>query len=495
MPAHGSARVLLLCPGQEQLDTLIRAAEVASYDVRAARDIDSACALLRTEDFAVVVACLDAPDRGALTLLRAAGRGWPAARVVFVFERLDVPSNVLLPAIRGGAFGCLEGRAETDGLWDRVRAAVRDYEGQLSGRSEHAAAVPEVSETQDGQTRTLEWVRELSALACRAADTDELFASTAQAALDVARGRQAWVITWEGRREQVVSARREGGRDEAAPPLGFAREVGLAARPLVRASDTSGQSTYVGVPIMGDGGAAGAIVVHGDAAHDRAGDGRLLQPLADQAAIGRRLLGLHERLDGWCDALLQSLMTALNVHDEDTGHHSQRVADLAVELALEMGFSNRSLELKELRQGALLHDVGKLGVRAEILQKRGPLTDDEWEEMRLHPEYGYQILKGVPSLANAARMIRASHERWDGAGYPQRIARDEIPIGARIFILADAWDAMTSDRPYRAALPRSEALREVRVNAGTQFDPQVAQAFEQLVERWNLEERGRASAA
>jgi hypothetical protein len=414
---------------------------------------------------------------------------------VLVFERLDAPSDVLLPAIRGGAFGCLDGRAETDGLWDRVRAAVRDYEEQLSGRSEHAAAASDVSEMRAGATRTLEWIRELSALTRRAAGMDELFASTAQAALDVARGRHAWVITWEGGREQVVSVRPGEGNDEGTPPLAFAREVGLAERPLVRASDTSGRSMYVGVPIMGDGGAAGAIVVHGDAAHDCAGDGRLLQPLADQAAIGRRLLGLHERLDGWGDALLQSLMTALNVHDEDTGHHSQRVADLAVELALEMGFSHRSPELAELRQGALLHDVGKLGVRAEILQKPGPLTDDEWEEMRLHPEYGYQIVKDVPSLANAARMIRASHERWDGAGYPQRIARDEIPIGARVFILADAWDAMTSDRPYRAALPHSEALREVRVNAGTQFDPHVAQAFERLVVRWNLEQRARESAA
>ena len=221
---------------------------------------------------------------------------------------------------------------------------MRDYEEQLSGRPEHAAAASEVSATLDGDTRTLEWVGELSSLACRAADTDELFASAAQAALDVASGRYAWVITWEGRREQVVSASGEDGRDQAAPPLGFAREVGLAARPLVRASDTSGQSTYVGVPITGDGGAIGAIVVLGDVADAAAGDGRLLQPLADQAAIGRRLLGLHERLDGWRDALLQSLVTALNVHDENTGRHSQRVADLAVELAREMGFSNRSLE-------------------------------------------------------------------------------------------------------------------------------------------------------
>ena len=495
MSAHGSARVLLVCPRQEPFDTLARAAEVASYDVRPARDIDSACALLRTEDFAVVVACLDAPDRGALTLLRAAGRGWPAARVVFVFERLDASSPVLLPAIRGGAFGCLDGLAETDGLWDRVRAAVRDYEGQLSGPSDRAAAASRVSDTRDGDTRTLEWVRELSALAHRAAGADELFASTAQAAVDVARGRHAWVITWEGRREQVVSVRGAEDGDEVAPPLGFAREVGLAARPLVRASDTSGQSTYVGVPITGESGVTGAIVVHGETVHDRAGDGRLLQPLADQAAIGRRLLGLHERLDGWSDALLQSLMTALNVHDENTEHHSQRVADVAVELALEMGLSNRSAELTELRQGALLHDVGKLEVSVEILQKAGPLTDDEWKEMRRHPEHGYQIVKGIPSLANAAQMIRASHERWDGAGYPQGIARDEIPLGARIFILADAWDAMTSDRLYRAALPHSEALREVRVNAGTQFDPEVAQAFARLEKRWNLEKRTRESAA
>jgi HD-GYP domain-containing protein (c-di-GMP phosphodiesterase class II) len=192
----------------------------------------------------------------------------------------------------------------------------------------------------------------------------------------------------------------------------------------------------------------------------------------------------QQRDDGWwSDRLMGTLVSALALHDCGSATHSERVAVLAVDLAHEVGFVPRSEEAGEIWRGALMHDVGKLGISTDILQKPGPLDDAEWEEMRKHPEFGYQMLKDVPSLASIAEMVFASHERWDGHGYPRGLAGEEIPLGARIFILADAWDAMTSDRPYRRALPLDEVMREVRDNRGTQFDPMVTDALEQLLMR------------
>ncbi len=130
-----------------------------------------------------------------------------------------------------------------------------------------------------------------------------------------------------------------------------------------------------------------------------------------------------------------------------------------------------------LRRGALLHDIGKIGVPDRILRKPGPLTEREWETMRSHPDLGARIIANIPFLEEVATIVRAHHERWDGSGYPEGLAEEEIPLGARIFAVADGFDAMTSDRPYRRGRPLEEALAEVERCAGTQFDPAVVRAF------------------
>ncbi|HJM89781.1 MAG TPA: HD-GYP domain-containing protein [Dehalococcoidia bacterium] len=202
-------------------------------------------------------------------------------------------------------------------------------------------------------------------------------------------------------------------------------------------------------------------------------------PIAGALGLVPDIKTFEMRLDGWwSDQLLATLVAALDHYDGGTAKHSERVAGLAVELALEVGYELDSPELAEIRRGALMHDIGKLGVSLEILRKAGPLDDAEWAEMYLHPELGYSMFKDIPPLMGTAEMILASHERWDGGGYPSGLTGEESPLGARIFALADAWDAMTSHRPYRDALAFDVVVEEVRGNAGTQFDPQAVVALE-----------------
>jgi hypothetical protein len=171
--------------------------------------------------------------------------------------------------------------------------------------------------------------------------------------------------------------------------------------------------------------------------------------------------------------------------DEYTGAHSQGVVSLSVAIADELGLGDDQRRLVEF--GALLHDVGKIGVPNEIVNKTGPLNDDEWDVMRRHTIAGQRMLDRVGgALQDVGEVVRASHERWDGTGYPDGLAGEEIPIAARIVAAADAFSAMTTDRPYRAARDREYAIAELRAQAGLQFDPMVAEATITVVERYGL---------
>jgi HD-GYP domain-containing protein (c-di-GMP phosphodiesterase class II) len=178
------------------------------------------------------------------------------------------------------------------------------------------------------------------------------------------------------------------------------------------------------------------------------------------------------------DATLRALTTALDSRDHETGGHAQRVTRLAVRLGEELGLSGE--DLTELELGAMLHDIGKIGVPDAILNKPGPLSEDDWEAMRRHPMLGVEMLAGVPFLSAAMPLIRHHHERWDGKGYPDGLAGEAIPLGARIFAVADSFDAMTSRRPYRQPLTLRDARAELARCAGGQFDPVVVAACERL---------------
>jgi HD-GYP domain-containing protein (c-di-GMP phosphodiesterase class II) len=181
--------------------------------------------------------------------------------------------------------------------------------------------------------------------------------------------------------------------------------------------------------------------------------------------------------------MVKTLAFVVEAKDPSTHAHLERTHDYATVLARVI--DSELAENQCLRYGFLLHDVGKIGVPEAILNKPGPLDEEEWLIMRTHPEIGVQMVAGIKSLGPAIEVIRSHHERWDGRGYPAGLGREEIPLSARIFSVCDAFDAMTSDRPYRRAMHYEQALEEILAGAGSQFDPVMTEAF---VSIGNLEE-------
>lgn len=187
-----------------------------------------------------------------------------------------------------------------------------------------------------------------------------------------------------------------------------------------------------------------------------------------------------QRLQTQTRQAMIAMADAIDARDAYTAEHSHRVAALARRLAEVHRLKDHEIERVEV--AARMHDIGKIGIGNESLQKGGPLNDDEWEIMRQHPVIGEQLLSPYRQFRHEAAIVRSHHERWDGKGYPDRIRAHQIPIGARIIAVADTFDAMTSSRPYRPALSREFAIEEIRKNAITQFDPQIVATFLQVME-------------
>lgn len=180
-------------------------------------------------------------------------------------------------------------------------------------------------------------------------------------------------------------------------------------------------------------------------------------------------------------ATLEALISVLDAREQETQRHSRRVSEYALLMARQLGMS--SIELMEIERGSLLHDIGKIGIADHILLKPAKLTEEEWVEMRKHPEIGYNILRGVDFLAGSAKMVLQHHERFDGAGYPAGLAGETILPAARIFAVVDTYDAMTSHRPYRKALGYEAARAEIIRCSGSQFDPAMVECFLSIPEK------------
>jgi HD-GYP domain-containing protein (c-di-GMP phosphodiesterase class II) len=204
--------------------------------------------------------------------------------------------------------------------------------------------------------------------------------------------------------------------------------------------------------------------------------------LAGQAAIALDNSSLFEQLQDSnselsiaYDATLEGWAKALELRDRETVGHAHRVIEMTLQVADRLGM--RGEILQHFRRGALLHDIGKMGIPDSILLKPGPLTPNEWEIMRQHPVHAFEMLKTIDYLSPALEIPYCHHEKWDGNGYPQGLTGTNIPISARIFAVVDVWDALTSDRPYRFAWPERKALEYIRRESGRHFDPQVVNAF------------------
>lgn len=264
----------------------------------------------------------------------------------------------------------------------------------------------------------------------------------------------------------------EAGNNRLRQALNFAEEKIVA---------------YVGAPLIAKGQIVGVLeIFQRSPLHPDADWFSFLSVIANQAAIAIENAHLFENLQRAnfeltlaYDATIEGWSRALDLRDHETEGHTQRVANLTVRLARKLGVSDA--DILHIRRGALLHDIGKVGIPDGILNKPAPLTEQEWEIMRQHPLYAYKMLRPIKYLRPALDIPRYHHERWDGAGYPEGLRGDIIPLAARIFAIADVWDALTNDRPYRAAWDKNKALEYIRLESNRHFDPKIADNFLSLI--------------
>lgn len=210
-------------------------------------------------------------------------------------------------------------------------------------------------------------------------------------------------------------------------------------------------------------------------------DRDMLVALAANAAVAIENARLYVELSKAYDTTLEGWALALELRDKETQGHSKRVVELSQRLGQALGLNPG--ELLHLKRGALLHDIGKMGIPDGILLKAGPLTNEEWVVMKKHPEHAYRLLSNIDYLLPALDIPYCHHEKWDGSGYPRGLSGEQIPLAARIFTVVDVWDALTSEnRPYRKAWSRAKTLKHLQEKAGKDFDPGIVSKFVEIIE-------------
>ena len=293
---------------------------------------------------------------------------------------------------------------------------------------------------------------------------------------------------------------RRGGRLEALGSTGLTSEQLLRVLddPLLTGALAGRQAeTHLGPDLLGLGAKAAALAGGGAAVlgvarvreqrFDEA-ERALLEAVAESTGhslargrLARERDELFNRLEQTNVGIAAALAAALEAKDHYTADHARSIADLAVLVGVKMGMT--LTQVRDLRLGAILHDIGKIAVPDAILNKPGALTPEEFEIVKTHADVGEQILAPVPFLEDVRRIVRHDHERWDGEGYPDGLRGEDIPLGSRIVFVVDAFHAMTSDRPYRRAMDEDEAVGRLREGAGSQFDPAVVDAFVRVFRR------------
>lgn len=268
------------------------------------------------------------------------------------------------------------------------------------------------------------------------------------------------------------------------------RDLRLDLQTLVNASSLAEENfvSYCAAPLIAQGQVKGVLEIFHRSLLDPDEEWLgFLETLAGQAAIAVENTSLFEDLQRTneelveaYDATIEGWSHALDLRDKETEGHTQRVTELSLQLARAFSFSEK--ELLYVRWGALLHDIGKMGVPDRILLKEGPLTEDEWELMRRHPVYAHEMLRPIQYLRPALDIPYCHHEKWNGTGYPRGLKGEEIPLVARLFAVVDVWDALTSDRPYRLAWSREKTLAHIQQGSGQHFDPSVVEVFSKLIQ-------------
>ena len=305
-------------------------------------------------------------------------------------------------------------------------------------------------------------------------------------------GRMLTYVAGKGFRTKAVeSTRLHIADNQAARERRLIQIESLKDRPDLRLIAPPGNAEdfvcYFGVPLIVKGNVKGVLeVFHRSPLYPYPEWLDFLIALAGQARIAienatlfKNLEQSNRELSQAYDATIEGWSRALDLRDKETEGHTLRVTQLMLNLARTFGLPKE--QYLNVRWGALLHDIGKMGVPDHILLKPGELTAEEWEQMRRHPQYGYDLLRPIAFLTPALDIPYCHHEKWDGTGYPRGLKGEEIPLVARLFAIVDVWDALRTDRPYRPAWSEEDALAYIREQSGEHFDPQVVEAFLKMI--------------
>lgn len=466
------------------LQSCTRVLERAGHHVAALGSGRSAIALFQERSFDLVLTDIMMPDIGGLELIQQFKALVPEATIVVITGYGTVETAT--EALRKGASGFLtkpftpaelrsavaEAFAKGQATRDAIRAkAYEPLTAQISGRRGTAGSQDLLTLlTQSTRSATgadlaaLFGQEDASGLATRAADGD----------------REAQRVALSGPFRTWLSQAVARSRSSVSWSTGDPAGDGMSLDDAV--AETLGLRALMACPVLIHDQPYGALVALRLSGSRPFSDGDLafLRIQAHQATAILEGERLHRELNAAYLSVVVSLANALEARDAYTSGHCERMATLGAQLAVRVGLNAGDVEA--IRLGGVLHDIGKIGVPDAILLKAGSLTEEEREVIQRHTDIGFQIVEPIKGLRQVLPIIRHHHERFDGQGYPLGLRGEEIPIGARVLGVCDAFEAMTSTRPYRPALPRDETLDRLKKGVGTQFDPDILRAFLDLIE-------------
>jgi response regulator RpfG family c-di-GMP phosphodiesterase len=480
-------RVLVVDDEKMIRDMLAEFLGMEGYEVRTAEDGVAAISELSRTEFDLVISDLKMPRMGGIALLEEIGKTAPSALTVIMTGFGTVETAI--DAMKRGAYDYVLKPFKLDEV---VHVLKRGLEKQRMAaenmRLREALSLYKVSEA-IAASLSLDQVLETVGDGC----VDELRADLASTWLDNGEGgffERQRLVGSEVPNGSYLGRIAERAVLERLKAEGQLLEQGSAGLMFFAEKPDVPLVSTLAVPLRVQARTIGFIAASSFTPNKRFDEGqrKLLSLIGSRAAAAIENARLYEDLQATFQQTIEGLAKAIDKMDRYTSGHSDRVAVYAVVLANELGLSPAQVEI--VRQSALMHDIGKIGCVMN-LNKPGKLTVDEYEMFKKHPSYGRDILDPIKFLHPLVPGVHLHHERWDGRGYPLGLTGQDIPLVARIISVADTYDAMTSDRSYRRALPHKVALSEVKRVAGTQFDPEVAAAFHGCIETY----RGEQSAS
>jgi putative nucleotidyltransferase with HDIG domain len=452
-------------------DFCVRLLRIKGYAVTAAEHGRAALAQLETHSFDLVVTDLQMPQMGGIELLKSIRkRGYDLDIIIFTaYATIETARD----ALKFGAFDYLTKPVSVDDLERTVRRAIEWRRAQREKqRLTEIVAVYEISQA---FTRTLDTqlaVHEIVTLLSRHFAPESLSLSLLHA-----DDQQLELLA-------NVDPHQSSQVQRSIALAGSSNEVQiLAAHRTLCASTTEHTQSHLVALVLRSGDHPIGVLQLSRAADQPGFDERertLLTICASQIAASLDNSRLYRQQKQQYLQTILAFAAVIDARDPYTRGHSEAVMHYAVQLAEGLGLDQAQIEL--IRYGALLHDIGKIGVRDQILQKPGRLTDEEMEDMKAHPRIGANILRHIQSLRPVIPMVEYHHERMDGRGYPQQLAGEQIPREARILAIADSFDAMTSERAYRKAMPIEQAMAELQRGRGSQWDATFVDVFLQIIE-------------